>query len=660
MGKISDIWVRLGLKKEGFDKGMDNASKKAQGFGGTLNKMKAGAVAVWAAIGASVVAFGQKMIQTTNAVGDKWALFTAQAKAGWNTFVQSLSAMNWDNFIGRFRESVNAARELQNALDAEFEISNSIKLQKAAMAEELNALEVLARNSSKPYEERAKAAQKYLDMVRPLYEQERALADKLLDAQQGAWLGGTGLQDTKQTRDDLTKFLVDYGKVNNGLADAIGRMRELQEQYDMALSVRMKTGDYTSPNKVIDEYRALRDSVKEFEKIGGYQTDIYKLAQAYETLRGDADTQPLVDALIRAGNAAGAFDRETKRMQSSLNASLSQIGNDLDGVKVPAIADVLEEAARQMNEVTDSDIADAVKHMEDVVNDIEITDPDVIVPKLKIGDVNAPAITMGEVESPVIDTENLRTSMDIVEDMIEDFKARTSEGLGTSEVQVVKFAEFKLPDINTTDLASGLYEVESIIDQYNEILRSVDGELNPTIDTSGLDEALAKAMQVADEYRRQQQVVDEMNYMLQDAVVASMTNGMQALMDLAAGVEGVNMKDALAAFIAPLGDTMKQMGAMIMAEGVAMEAFKKSFTNPYAAIAAGAALVAVGSAVSAGLQRLTANPAGGATASYSGGGSYGSSELTQYEHTLNIEVSGKISGSDIVISGNKTNDKWNR
>jgi hypothetical protein len=92
-----------------------------------------------------------------------------------------------------------------------------------------------------------------------------------------------------------------------------------------------------------------------------------------------------------------------------------------------------------------------------------------------------------------------------------------------------------------------------------------------------------------------------------------------------------------------------------------MEAFKKSFKNPYAAIAAGAALMAIGSVVSAGLQRLTANPMGGGSgASYGGAGSYGSSELANYENTLTIEVTGKISGSDIVISGNKTNNKWNR
>jgi hypothetical protein len=648
MGKISDIWVRLGLKKEGFDKGMNDATKKAEGFGGSLNKIKAGAVAVWAAIGASVVAFGKKMIETTNAVGDKWALFTAQAKAGWNTFVQSLSAMNWDNFIGRFREAVSAAKELQSALDAEFEISNSIKLQKAAMAEELNALEILARNASKPYEERAAAAQKYLDMVRPIYEQEQALADKLLDAQQGAWLGGTGLQDTKQTRDDLTKFLVDYGKMNNGLADAIGRMRELQEQYDMALSVqasKYREGDARWTSPVIEEYRALRDVVKQFAQAEGYQTDIYKLAQVYETLRGDADTQPLVDALIRAGEAAGAYDRETKKMQSSLNASLSQINAGAGGIETPDIASVIEQAAAEMDAVTDTDIAAAVKHMEDVINDIDIT---------------APSVNVGEIEAPAINTDKLRTSMDIVNEMLEEFRARTSEGLETSEAQVISFAEFKLPDISTTDLAAGLYEVESIIAQYEAILNSVDGEINPTIDTAGLEEALAKAMQVADEYRRQMQVVEEMNYMLEDAIVGSMANGMQALMDLAAGVKGVDMKSALAAFIAPLGDTMKQMGAMIMAEGLAMDAFKKSFSNPYAAIAAGAALMAVGSAVSAGLQRLTANPTGGTAASYNGAGSYGSAEVANYEHTLNIEVTGKISGSDIVISGKKTNDNWNR
>jgi hypothetical protein len=136
-----------------------------------------------------------------------------------------------------------------------------------------------------------------------------------------------------------------------------------------------------------------------------------------------------------------------------------------------------------------------------------------------------------------------------------------------------------------------------------------------------------------------------------------MSNGLQAITDMIFGLEGANWENALAAFIAPLGDTMKQMGAMIMSEGIAMTAFKKSFTNPAAAIAAGAALMAIGSAVSSGLQRLSANPGGGT--GYSSGSS-ASAGVQNYESEMTIYVEGRISGNDIVLSGNKTLNKWRR
>ena len=543
MGKISDIWVRLGLKKDGYDKGMNDAGKKAEGFGNTLSKVKAGALAVWAAIGASVVAFGKKMIETTNSVGDAWARFTAQARAGWDTFVQSLSAMNWTDFIGRFREATQAAKELQNALDAEYEISNSIKLQKAAMAEELNALEILARNSSKPYEVRAKAAQDYLDKVRPLYEQEKDLANMLLDAQQGKWLAGSGLTDSQQTRDDLTKFLVDYGKTNNGLANAIGRMRELQEQYDMALSVRMRTGDYTSPNKVIDEYRALREYVQGFASKSGYQTDIYKLAQVYESLRGDKDTQPLIDALIRAGEAAGAFDRETKRMQIALNTATSALED---------AADSLEETATMAERQ----------------------------------DLSLPAMS-------------------------------TVKGL----------AEIEMPDLFSKDWLARQSEM-------------------------GLEAVEKQAEWLA--------IMEQAAVGMRDTLVSSMANGLQAITDMMVGLGSADSKSMFTTFMAPFGNFAKQMGAMIMSFGFSMEAFKNAFAVPGVAIAAGAGLMAIGAAISSGAQKLSQGSlSGGASTAYTGGSPSGA-DVASYESTLTVEVVGKLSGSDILLAGQKTQNKWNR
>jgi hypothetical protein len=177
-------------------------------------------------------------------------------------------------------------------------------------------------------------------------------------------------------------------------------------------------------------------------------------------------------------------------------------------------------------------------------------------------------------------------------------------------------------------------------------------------DLAAVDELLNS---ITDEYFAAHQHIMDFNnaiaQSIEDTLITSMSNGLQAITDMMFGLEGADMKNVLAAFIAPLGDTMKQMGAMIMSEGIAMAAFKKSFANPYAAIAAGAALIAVGSAVSSGLQRLTANPGGGT--GYSSGAS-ASAGVQNYESEMTIYVEGRISGNDIVLSGNKTLNKWRR
>jgi hypothetical protein len=173
-------------------------------------------------------------------------------------------------------------------------------------------------------------------------------------------------------------------------------------------------------------------------------------------------------------------------------------------------------------------------------------------------------------------------------------------------------------------------------------------------DLEGVNELLDY---ITSKFQKEAEKIAEYNKMIEDSIITSMSNGLQAITDMMFGLEGANWQNALAAFIAPLGDTMKQMGAMIMAEGIAMDAFKKSLKNPYAAIAAGAALIAVGSAVSSGLQKLTANPGGGT--GYSSGSS-ASAGVQNYESEMTIYVEGKISGSDIVLAGNKTLKNWRR
>ena len=92
-----------------------------------------------------------------------------------------------------------------------------------------------------------------------------------------------------------------------------------------------------------------------------------------------------------------------------------------------------------------------------------------------------------------------------------------------------------------------------------------------------------------------------------------------------------------------------------------MEACKKALEslNGYAAIAAGVALIAVGAAAKSGLSALAKG--GTSTTTTSGyGGSAGSASTQNIETEMTIHVEGRISGSDIVLAGQKTVNAWNR
>ena len=546
MSKISDIWVRLGLKKDDFDKGMDDAAKKTEGVGDAFGKMKTAALAVWAAVGAAVVKFAEDLIASTNRMGDAWAVFTSQSKAAWDTFLSAVSSWDFSNFFGRMREATAQAAEFAKALDSEFEANNSIRLQRAAMSKELAALKILYQDQTKTYDERAKAAQDYIDLVSPIYDQIIAQAKKMEDAHLGKWLAGSGLGDTEQVRADLRKFLVEIGK-NDELADNLAYLVANRERYTMSLSTLRSSNVAERARGPLEafkrEYEAMQAWVREFGASAGYGTSLYDLASVYTNMRSDKDTGPLVDAMVRAYEAEGLKGKELQEVYSALNGFAAQ-----QTVKA------LQEAAKQIK-------------LEDVVGEL----------------------------------------IDSVEDDLKD----------------IEDIEIEIPEI----------------------------------DTSSLDAAIDEIVQFGERLRAEQEKIAQYNQMIEDPIITSMSNGLQAITDMMFGLEGADMKNVLAAFIAPLGDTMKQMGAMIMSEGIAMEAFKESFANPYAAIAAGAALIAVGSAVSSGLQKLTANPGGGT--GYSSGSS-ASAGVQNYESEMTIYVEGKISGSDIVLAGNKTLKNWRR
>jgi hypothetical protein len=98
---------------------------------------------------------------------------------------------------------------------------------------------------------------------------------------------------------------------------------------------------------------------------------------------------------------------------------------------------------------------------------------------------------------------------------------------------------------------------------------------------------------------------------------------------------------------------------MLIAQGLAIGAFKESLKSlqPGVAIAAGTALLAVGAALSSGIQALAGGPRGTTTEA---GASTGRNDFETYEQEITINVVGEISGDKIVLVGEKTLNKWRR
>jgi hypothetical protein len=140
------------------------------------------------------------------------------------------------------------------------------------------------------------------------------------------------------------------------------------------------------------------------------------------------------------------------------------------------------------------------------------------------------------------------------------------------------------------------------------------------------------------------------------AIIANSIVGIaEAFGDLAAGGNiddfGQNILKAVANFA-------KQLGALFIATGVAEAAFQSG--NPYAMIIAGAALVALGSAISGMMDKQKKGVSGLSSSASSSSGSRSERILTKDGDRIQFDAKFKIEGNDLVAVVQNTNNQNGR
>ena len=168
------------------------------------------------------------------------------------------------------------------------------------------------------------------------------------------------------------------------------------------------------------------------------------------------------------------------------------------------------------------------------------------------------------------------------------------------------------------------------------------------------------------QFKEQAAEVDQVANSIHQTITNTMVSSFQALADGLAGISDMNAGQAIASLLKLLADMAITAGTIIMTTGKAIESLKAALSGFFGvgAIAAGAILVGIGVAARAGLSAIASSGGSSGSSSYSpntsfsGGSSY-SGASSQYGYasyraqSVDVNVTGRISGQDIVLASDK-------
>lgn len=547
MSKLGDLWVKLGLKSDDYSKGLDQAVSKTSGLKKAFSAIKGVGVAALASIAAAAVAAFAKAALETDKFGDKFKRMTSGLKNAWNTFTSSLLNWDWEGFWDRVRGNYKSGAALYDVEDAMYEEGQALRLRRANAEKEANQLRIDLANQNLSLEQRKKAGERWKAIMGPIYKDEEDMANRHRKAVEDNFLKMAQLEANDANRQKLETFLLAGGDVAN-----VG-----------------KTWDST--------FMAIR---KQF------------------AVTSQDGKQKIYDVIAAYGQAAGAFERDSRRIESAINSATAGLGGDTPAA-AGSIAALEEQLKAAQNAVENAVTTEARVAAQMLVNQLQ----------------------------DQLDAKRLTVRM------VAEFQSNRLE---------------KLPGI--TDMAQGGNNglagwdkwMKAVAEGTHEATTSLKGDL---VDLTQVMSDLAKEFS--------------------EAVSEGFVDSVQVLTDALFGLEDMDGGKMVAALLSPLADMVTQMGKLIMAAGVAESALFTSLMHPGpemagAAIAAGAALVAIGAAAKSGLKALAGGTgnANASTSTYAGGSTGAGANTIQTELTIHID--GKLKGSDIVLSGQRTLNSWSR
>lgn len=594
MGKIGDLFVRLGLKSDDYKKGIEQAKRDTQNFGSSLKTMSTAAKAAWAAVAAAVVKFAADAIKMTQKWGDQFNIAVQGMKAGYGAFVRGLaSGEGFNELFENIRTAVKMAKEAAAALDEVFERKTSYSYSAALVENEIAAQQLIMRDSSKSDKERMDAAKRIIELEEQLGKEKKDIWSQEAKAQRDLFKAQTQMND-----DEIDFMVKNYNQNRAIIADSRAYLAE-KTRLEKSIRANERRAGWADESMSEQQFRDLadasREELAELERNTSQAIkDVAELTKKY-----DKGNDELVANMANAEVAVINVDTEVARAQTRATAMLGTL-TKASGVSIGSDGDT-----------TDPGLTKALG-IQKAAEDSFKSETQLLTEKY-----NAEKALLEQYQ---LDTTNLTKKY------YKDLFGILDEGL---DAELAKLDEIEPVELDIIDLSY------------------IDAELDAFLQK--IEEDAARAQEAA--------------WAFADAITGGFSDACEELMEQLMGLTEFNPGAVVQALLTPLADLAIKAGEIIMAEGLATIAAKSALETfgitGWGAVAAGAALIAAGTAAKAGLKALASG--GSATSSNYTGNSSAPREQTQnIESELTVYVKGTLKGSDIVLASERTQTSWSR
>ena len=703
MGKIGDLWVRLGLKKDEFTAGLTNAEKETKTFSGKVKEYFNSVAAKAVAIAAAFAAVGRAIAEAARNI------------AGFERANSELAAVLGTNIAG-VKELSDSAKELGRT--SEFTASEVTSLQVALARLGFDTGQIQ-------------------NMQKSVLNFALAMGTDLGSAAEftGSALRAFGLQstDTQRLLDVMsastTKSALNFSKLQTSIATVapIAKSFGLDVKETTAfLGVLANNGfDASSAATALRNILLnLADSNGKLSKGLGHTAKSFpEIIRAFEELRQkgikvdeilemtDKRSAAAAAALISMGDDVAKLKGELDNANGSLKQMADTMGDNLIGsVKAmqsawEGLTLAFEGSKGPMKWVVDR-LTDILNRLTDIVSGDKVTFLEALT-----GPIFGGAVVGGKKRK---ERENGVEQYDGPPQSAMDLLRKANAGNGTTTNSTIQLTEKELERLRKKQKqayqemqqaaraaaeearaaadadeemnrmadetyrkwrdASGLPPVQPFD---NDMLRIMNANLKETIDymeemellgpflEKSLDECTSKAREGLWNMKDAAEELDkEIAENLVDAISSGLVGAFDALADVIGGGTDGGMEQVLKALVEPLAEMAIKTGTLVMMSGLAIDKLLnvlKFAGNPLGAVAAGAALVAVGVAAKAGLAAIGnhGNSGTGISSVSSSASPYGGATGVQSAELV-VRVEGTVKGSDIILSGQNTLNNWNR